>query len=177
MSKSVRRLHIGGEIPGEGWEILNIAPAPYVDHEGSALDLTRFEDNTFVEIYSSYVFQYFNFASQMDACLPECLRILSPGGQISLSVPNTDTIAQLHIQRDQLTIEEQLQLISLLYGKQENPNDYHTFGLTPEFLTIYLKRAGFENPRPVSSFGYFDDSSNLKFKDVPVSLNMVANKP
>lgn len=177
MSTSERRLHIGGEIPDENWEILNIAPAPYVDHEGTALDLSRFEDNTFVELYSSYVFQYFDFAVQLDAFLPECLRILTPGGRINVSVPNTDIIARLYMQRNRLPIEEQLEIVQLLFGKQLNPNDYHKIGFTPEFLPAYLERAGFVNTKMVRDFGYFNDSSQLKFKEVPISLNMIASKP
>jgi len=42
-----RRLHIGGTVAKEGWEVLNANPASYVDHVGNANDLSRFPDGTF----------------------------------------------------------------------------------------------------------------------------------
>lgn len=42
-----RRLHIGGTVAKEGWEVLNANPAPYVNHVGNANDLSRFPDGTF----------------------------------------------------------------------------------------------------------------------------------
>jgi len=53
-----RRLHIGGKIRSEGWEVLNANPASYVDHVGNAVDLSRFPDNTFTDIYASHVVEH-----------------------------------------------------------------------------------------------------------------------
>ena len=49
-----RKLHIGGKIKKEGWEILNALPNPDVDHVCNANDLSKFDDNTFTEIYASH---------------------------------------------------------------------------------------------------------------------------
>ena len=53
-----RRLHIGGTVAREGWEVLNANAAPYVDHVGNANDLSRFADNTFDAIYASHVIEH-----------------------------------------------------------------------------------------------------------------------
>ena len=45
-----RRLHIGGREKRPGWEILNVNPAPDVDHLGNAIDLSRFADGSFAEV-------------------------------------------------------------------------------------------------------------------------------
>jgi hypothetical protein len=49
--------------------------------------------------------------------------------------------------------------------------------LNEEFLTGYLEAAGFTGIRPVKDFGLFQDTSGLKLKEIPISLNMVALKP
>ncbi|MCX7169852.1 MAG: tetratricopeptide repeat protein, partial [Proteobacteria bacterium] len=54
-STAVRRLHIGGKVRSEGWEVLNALPGPDVDHLGNANDLSRFADNSFDVIYASHV--------------------------------------------------------------------------------------------------------------------------
>ena len=177
MNEPDRRLHIGGEIAHDDWEVLNITPAPYVDHECSAVDLSRFGDNSFLELYASHVFQYFDFDKELDRCLLDCFRVLSPGGRINVSVPNIAALARIYMERSTLTLAEQLQLIALFYGKQENINDYHKIGFTPEFLSAYLERAGFVNPTVVTAFSYFDDDSKMTFRNVPISLNMLADKP
>ena len=40
----VRKLHIGGKLRQEGWEVLNALPGDYVDHIGDARDLAQFAE-------------------------------------------------------------------------------------------------------------------------------------
>ena len=49
-----RKLHIGGKLSAAGWEILNVLDGPNVDHVGDAVDLSRFADATFAEVYGSH---------------------------------------------------------------------------------------------------------------------------
>ncbi len=49
-----RKLHIGGKLSAAGWEILNVFDGPNVDHVGDAVDLSRFADATFAEVYASH---------------------------------------------------------------------------------------------------------------------------
>ena len=49
-----RKLHIGGKLSAAGWEILNVFDGPNVDHVGDAVDLSRFDDATFAEVYASH---------------------------------------------------------------------------------------------------------------------------
>ena len=60
-----RRLHIGGTTRSDGWEVLNANAAPYVDHVGNANDLSRFADNTFVEIYASHVVEHLDYGGEL----------------------------------------------------------------------------------------------------------------
>jgi hypothetical protein len=56
-------------------------------------------------------------------------------------------------------------------------NDYHLVGLNEEFLVYFLTRAGFSTVRRVPGFGIFNDTSELLFKGIPISLNVLAVKP
>ncbi len=50
-----RRLHVGGLVRREGWEVISPMPGEHVDHVGNANNLSRFRDGTFAEIYASHV--------------------------------------------------------------------------------------------------------------------------
>lgn len=54
MPRKPRKLHIGGKISAVGWEILNVLDGTNVDHTGDAVDLSRFADATFAELYASH---------------------------------------------------------------------------------------------------------------------------
>ncbi len=172
-----RRLHIGGEIRAQSWEIFNIMPGPEVDHQGDARDLSRFEDSTFIEIYAAHVLEHFNYINELESVLKEWFRVLVPGGKLYISVPDLDTLAQLIAAKDKLTIQERFLVMQMMFGGQLNMHDFHHFGLNEEFLAYFLSRAGFGNMWRVKSFGFFQDSSEMSFKAVSISLNVIAEKP
>lgn len=66
-----RRLHIGGKTSSDGWEVLNVMPGTHVDHVCDAKDLSRFEDNTFIEIYASHVLEHFDYVKELISTLKE----------------------------------------------------------------------------------------------------------
>ena len=66
-----RRLHIGGHEAKSGWEVLDARPGPHVDHVGNALDLSRFEDGCFAEVYASHVLEHFDYADELPRALAE----------------------------------------------------------------------------------------------------------
>lgn len=48
-----RRLHIGGETPRDGWEIVNVQPGPHADHLGDVQEVARtFADASQVKVAS-----------------------------------------------------------------------------------------------------------------------------
>ena len=81
-----RKLHIGGQVKSEGWEVLNANPAPYVDHVCNANNLSRFADNTFAEIYASHVAEHFDYNGELGQALKEWNRVLKPGGHVAFEV-------------------------------------------------------------------------------------------
>jgi len=174
---SGRRLHIGGRLHVPGWEVLDVTSAPYVDHLRDATDLSIFPDNTFAEIYASHIVEHFDFARQLEATLKEWCRVIRPGGVIRVSVPDLDVLAELFLDRQSLSVRERFTVMRMIFGGHIDEHDYHVVGLNEEFLTIFLGQAGFTRISRVKEFGLFHDSSELLFRGVSISLNMIAHKP
>jgi len=172
-----RKLLIGGTQKAPGWEVFNILPGPHVDHLGDAKDLSRFPDNTFLEIYASHVLEHFDYMGVLLSVLKEWYRVLVPYGIIYVSVPDLDVLSTLLLCREQLTFNERFHIMRMIFGGHIDQHDYHAVGLNQEFLEYFLADAGFMNIRRVDNFSYFKDTSSLLFKGVPISLNMIAAKP
>jgi predicted SAM-dependent methyltransferase len=172
-----RRLHIGGQVRTPGWEVLDANAGLCVDHVANASDLRCFEDGAFEQIYASHVVEHFDYQEQLVETLKGWCRILAPGGTLCVSVPDLDVLAQLFLNRSLLSIGDRFQVMRMIFGGHMDKYDYHLVGLNEEFLTDYLSAAGFTGMRKVSQFGLFRDTSSMALKGVPISLNMVANKP
>jgi predicted SAM-dependent methyltransferase len=172
-----RRLHIGGREPSPGWEILNISAGPRVDHVGNAIDLSRFEDDTFAEVYASHVLEHFDYHRDLVAALREWHRVLTPEGVIRISVPDLDTLAQMLLLREQLDVNQRFHVMRMIFGGHTDAHDYHQVGLNQEFLAGFLEAAGFRDCRRVQRHGLFRDTSDLAVAGRLISLNMTARKP
>lgn len=157
--------------------MLNALPAPYVDHVCNANDLSQFANETFGEIYASHVVEHLDYTGELVATLKEWHRVLTPGGRLYVSVPDLDTLAQLILAKDRLTVNERFFVMRMVFGGHIDRYDYHMVGLNEDFLTEFLTAAGFMNLRRVAEFGLFTDTSSMRFKDVPISLNLIAEKP
>ncbi len=171
-----RRLHIGGEVKSDGWEVLNVIPGPYVDHVCNASNLSQFADNTFTEIYASHVIEHFDYNDELPDTLKEWKRVLEPGGRVFISVPDLDVLAELFLSKNKLTFDERFFVMRMIFGGHADEYDYHVVGLNEEFLTRILRNSGYVNMKRVENFGLFDDSSSMIFKGVPISLNVIAEK-
>jgi predicted SAM-dependent methyltransferase len=171
-----RRLHIGGQVKSEGWEVLNALPAPYVDHVCNANNLSQFANCTFNKIYASHVVEHLDYAGELAATLKEWNRVLEPGGRIYISVPDLDTLAGLVLAKDKLTVSERFFVMRMIFGGHIDKYDYHVVGLNQDFLTEFLTTAGFVNIKRVTDFGLFSDTSSMVFKGVAISLNLIAEK-
>lgn len=171
-----RRLHIGGTVACEGWEVLNAVPAAWVDHVGQAEDLSRFADGTFAEVYASHVLEHLGYQSALPAALAEWYRVLAPEGRLMVSVPDLDTLCELYSRRDSFGPEERFAIMRMMFGGQMDGYDFHCVGLNQELLASYLSAAGFSEIKRVNGFGLFADCSTLTFAGQPISLNLEAHK-
>jgi predicted SAM-dependent methyltransferase len=172
-----RRLHIGGKQVSADWEIFNANPVAGVDHLGDARDLSRFPDATFAEIYASHVIEHFDYKKELAEALREWCRVLVPGGRLYIGAPDMDILARLFIEKDKLTRDERYFVMRMMFGGHIDNYDYHLVGLNEEFLRQFLLQTGFANIFRVESFGHFQDTSDMRFKGVPISVNLVAEKP
>lgn len=172
-----RNLHIGGTASSPGWEVLNANPAPCVDHVCNANDLSRFESNTFSQVYASHVVEHLDYQGELLATLSGWHRVLQPGGQVSISVPDLDVLSALFLQKGRLTGEERFMVMRMMFGGHVDKFDYHLVGLNEEFLAAFLHQAGYVDIRRVAGFGLFSDTSSMIFKGTAISLNMTARKP
>jgi predicted SAM-dependent methyltransferase len=172
-----RRLHIGGWAATPGWEVLDAIAGPHVDHVGNANDLSQFADGSFSDLYASHVLEHFDYRSELPAVLLEWLRVLEPGGRLHVSVPDLDVLADLLLLKDRLSAEERFQVMRMLFGGHMDRYDYHQSGLNEEFLAYFLGQAGFTAVQRVTDLGFFEDSSRMVFRGMPISLNMRAVRP
>jgi predicted SAM-dependent methyltransferase len=172
-----RRLHIGGKQTHAGWEILNISPGPGVDHVGDAVRLSAFADGTFTEVYGSHVLEHFDYQDGLMLALEEWRRVLAPGGTLRLSVPDLDALAGLMLDRQSLDINQRFHVMRMIFGGHIDAHDYHLVGLNAEFLTAFLQEAGFVQVQRVARHGIFQDTSDMVFAGVCISLNMTARCP
>jgi predicted SAM-dependent methyltransferase len=172
-----RKLHVGGKQAAPGWEILNAVPAPEVDHVGDARDLSCFPDATFVQIYASHVVEHFDYKFELARALREWHRVLVPGGRVLISVPDMDVLSRLFVERASLSMEERFLLMRMMFGGHVDAYDHHQVGLNDEFLAWFLGATGFRGMRRVERLGLFNDTSETRFRGLPISLNMIAHKP
>lgn len=173
---AVRKLHIGGTVRAGGWEVLNITAGPHVDHVGNANDLSRFGDGAFAAVYASHTLEHFDYAGELDKTLREWARVIAPAGALYISVPDLETLAKLLLVKEDLTMKERFLVMRMIFGGHVDAHDYHLVGLTEEFVAHYLAQAGFCDVRRVPSFGFFQDTSELRLKGIPISLNVIALK-
>ncbi|NJK59264.1 MAG: methyltransferase domain-containing protein [Oscillatoriales cyanobacterium SM2_1_8] len=171
------KLHIGGTERQEGWLILDIDPRPEVDIVGDARSLAQFGDSSIETLYASHVLEHFHHRWQGEvlAVLREWYRVLQPGGELWLSVPNLAVLAWLLLHPD-LPPDGHWVILSMIYGGQDNAYDIHRVGFTQHILSCYLADAGFAELRRQETFGLFADTSSLKILNQYISLNVIASK-
>ncbi len=172
----IRRLHIGGEQRHPDWEIFNIQKGPDVDHVGDAKDLSRFEDQTFDELYASHIVEHFDYNGQLQKVLKEWCRVLKPNGKLYLSAPDMDMLCRLFTMREKFTFQERFQIMRAMFGGHMDQYDYHYVGLYSDLLSSLLAEAGFQKVLTVKHFGFFEDASTLCVENIPMSINVIALK-
>lgn len=170
-----RRLHIGGHVIHDDWEIFDAQPRTGVDHVGDASDLSRFPDSTFAAVYASHVLEHFEYCRTV-AVLREWGRVLRRDGLLFISVPDLDLLSAIFLDKHNSILQQRSDAIRILFGGQIDPWDYHKAAFNEEVLVSFLRQACFSNAQRVTNFGFFSDTSSLVFLQKEISLNIVARK-
>lgn len=167
-------LHIGGHERKDGWHVLNIQPGAHVDFLGDITDLSQFKDDTFEKVYASHVLEHVH-QKQVLECIKGIRRVLKPGGQFMVSVPDWDVLCHLFI-NPLADIGIKWQAMRMMMGGQIDAHDFHYVGFNQIILYDFLRKSGFSSADRVESFGLFEDTSNARPWGFPISLNVIAKK-
>jgi len=103
-------------------------------------DLRRlpFATESFDIAFSSHVLEHFG-RNETTEVLKEWTRIVKPGGEFRIVVPNIAWAAE---QIKAGIIDHNV--LNVLYGQQEYRENFHKMGYTPETLTKFIEDAGFK---------------------------------
>jgi predicted SAM-dependent methyltransferase len=170
------KLNVGGWHASEGWTILDVNPGPHVDRVGDVRDLSFLASQSCSEVYASHVLEHLGYQQEIPAVLLEFHRILKPGGRLRISVPDLETLCELFLE-PQLKPGDKFEVMRMIYGGQMDPHDQHLTGMSFQILGDFLHHAGFHQITRVPSFNLFDDASEFRFKNIPISCNMQGIKP
>jgi predicted SAM-dependent methyltransferase len=170
------RLHIGGQEQREGWKILDAIPGPIVDYTGNCTDLTFLDDESCCEVYASHVFEHLAYDGEIQKTFKGIFRILKPGGRLRASVPDLEMLCRIYL-HPKLTAQGRFSIMRMMYGGRSTPYDIHYIGMDANLLGSLLHEAGFREIERVEKFGLFKDTSELRFSETLISLNLVARKP
>ncbi len=134
---------------------------PIDRHLGSEVyPLPQYETDSVDEIRASHILEHFGHTA-VPQVLDEWVRVLRPGGLISIAVPDFDKIAG-ELKSDPLRF-------SYLFGGQTDANDYHKTAYTASTLRDSMEVAGLVNIKPWTS-------NNTDCASLAVSLNLCGVK-
>lgn len=133
------------------------------------------EDNSVDEIYASHILEHFPHRKTLEV-LDEWHRVLKPGGELKIAVPDFDTTV-----RYAMVMGLNDWVVNFLWGDQEYDGAFHYTGFNEDRLTGMLHLAGFYSVSRVNHFGMVKDCSTLAFAlpdggKLSVSLNLIAKK-
>ena len=150
-------LHVGGKEKQDGWKILNIQSGENVDFLGDISNLEQFPDQSCEKIYGSHVLEHVR-QNDIAKTLTGIRRILKPGGQFLVSVPDWDILCHLFI-NPIASMEVKWHALRMMLGGQVDPYDFHYVGFNEQILYNFLKDAGFSDAdRVVGRFQLVSDA-------------------
>ncbi|DAZ93173.1 TPA: hypothetical protein N0F65_005523 [Lagenidium giganteum] len=176
-AKNPMRLHIGGHTRREGWWVVDIDESNQVADFVLAMDnLYPFPDRSVEAIYASHVLEHchYGLGGEVKDTLREWHRVLKPGGNLYVAVPDLFTLSSLFVSK-RSSNQERFSIMRMMFGGQTNPFDVHKVGFDFPILAQYLENAGFCDVQQVDDFRLFQDTSVMKFKNKPISLNVKAS--
>ena len=169
---------------GKDWIHIDSGDYEHLDY-CSITDLSQFEDDSIDLVYASHVIEYFD-REQVVSILDEWYRILKPGAEIRIAVPDFEQMSKLYVDNS----TELSDILGPLYGKMSMGNEiiYHRTVYDFKTLEKTLNFSGFEDIERYDWGDYKDHVENDdhsqsylcpkgdKKNGVLISLNVVATK-
>ena len=110
------------------------------DVKADAKNLSMFADGSVDVVIASQILEHFTF-EEGKAALAEWFRVLRPGGELVVAVPDMDAVV---VRWHDLPEEVKTATMYFFYGAQVGPGQVHMSGYTPYSLTQAVNKAGFE---------------------------------
>ena len=158
----ISNLMIGYSDKLSGWITFDIVPG--ADYLGNIKNLRLFSSNSLDKVYASHVLEHVS-CNDAKCVLKEIYRVLKPGGQILLAVPDIANISRLI----NLGFEEQG--IDIIFGVNRPVKDWnpqHKYGYTKSVLCSLLKENNFDNIQEFKPF--LNDTTQLNIENIQISL-------
>lgn len=179
-----RKLHLGcGPRRADGYCNVDITPRDTVDITDDVSKLTLFPDNHATAIYACHVLEHFSH-EECKQVLRNWFRVLAPGGEVRISVPDIDRIVKIYMKNwEHFQTEPHAPWIGLIYGGQTDQYDFHKTGFNFCWMRYLLKEIGFtdiaEYPHAPHFLGedFYDASLAYEPFGEYLSLNVTARKP
>jgi predicted SAM-dependent methyltransferase len=176
-----RRLHVGcGEMRIPGFCNVDIDRNTKADVTDDIRNLCKFCDGFAETIYACHVLEHMGH-DEVPHVLATWHRVLRPGGELYVSVPDIDKIVTIYTNNwEHFHTRPNTPWIGLIYGGQSDRYDFHKTGFNITWMEELLERAGFRNvheyPHEPHPFGVKDASvAREPFSDF-FSLNVKATR-
>ena len=139
-----KRLHLGcGAVKLTGFCNVDIDVTEALDIVDDITLLTKFPSNFADQIYACHVLEHLPH-NEILPSLQQWHRVLKPGGEIRISVPDIDRIVKIYMKNWQhFQTRGHSPWIGLLYGGQTDKYDFHKTGFNFCWLSKLLEDAGF----------------------------------
>jgi predicted SAM-dependent methyltransferase len=170
------KLNLGcGDRPLPGFVNVDALPTAHgVDVVADISERLPFDDSSASLVYATHLLEHFPHSRSVDI-LKEWRRVLEPGGQLLVAVPDLLAIARILISKPGWFTPPHNPWLGVIYGGQKDEWDFHKAGFTEPWLAHVLGLAGFSDVERVVRFeevGIADTSYLPLPFGTDISLNM-----
>lgn len=160
------RLNLGcGFDRREGYLNVDWSPMHQPDLVADVLKLDRLPAGHYREVLAQDILEHLPRTATQRALL-HWARLLRPGGELVLRVPDVLGLARLLAAPENQSLARQEQLIQCLFGTQAYTGDFHCTAFTALTLRAYLERCGFEVLELGTRDGWMHDVRAAKRREV-----------
>ena len=127
-----------------GWINIDVLDYPHVHFKISGEDLPMFEDDSVDLVYASHMLEYFTYGDAK-AALTEWFRVLKPGGQLNVCVPDFEALVEVYRKyKDPLMLRGSIfAIVDKVLKTDDGIQVFHKMIYDEALLTRLLGECGF----------------------------------